>query len=101
MMLFLALALVGVAVGGATAFVIFWPLALVHLRDRHPALRSELGPAAFLHPAALGWLLRGGYRAAGDPNLDGLATPAKVSLLVILTSLAASGALWLLSELMP
>lgn len=99
MLLFTALTLVGVAVGGLTAFVIFWPLALVHLRDRHPALKAELGPGAFANPVALGWLLRGGYRAARDRHLDGLATPAKVSLIVIIASLAASGALWLLSEL--
>ena len=42
-------------------------------------------------------LLRGGYRSAGDRNLSGLATPARISLLVILFALAASALLWLLS----
>ena len=55
MILFLALLSLALAIAGATAFVIFWPLALVHLRDRHPALHARLGPAAFLHPGAL-WL---------------------------------------------
>ena len=38
MTLFFALCFVGVAVAGFSAFVIFWPLTLVHVRDRHPAL---------------------------------------------------------------
>ncbi|HZH42660.1 MAG TPA: hypothetical protein VEY50_01050 [Lysobacter sp.] len=98
MLLFAALALIGVAVGGLTAFVIFWPLTLVHVRDRHPGLQAELGAGAFANPTALRWLLRGGYRRVRDRNLDGLATPAKVSLLVVLGSLLASGALWGLAE---
>ena len=36
MTLFFALCFVGVAVAGLTALLIFWPLTLVHLRDRHP-----------------------------------------------------------------
>lgn len=98
MILFFALLFVAMAIAGASAFVIFWPLTLVHVRDRHPALREQWGPGAFLNPAALGWLLRGGYRAAGDGNLSGLASPARVSLLTIIIALALAGVLWGLSE---
>jgi len=97
MILFFALVLIAVAIAGATAFVIFWPLALVHIRDRHPQLDDVLGPAAFISPRALGWLLSGRYRALGDRNLDGLATPARISLLCIIGGLAFSGVLWLLA----
>jgi hypothetical protein len=97
LVLFLALLFVAVAIGGATAFVIFWPLTLVHIRDRHQALRSELGEGAFLNPAVLWWLLRGGYRATPDRSLSGLATPARISLAVILLGLALAGLLWLWS----
>ncbi|MGJ7901059.1 hypothetical protein [Lysobacter sp. 1R34A] len=97
MILFLALTFVGIAISALCAFAIFWPLALVHLRDRHPALRGELGEAAFVDPSAWRWLLRQRYRVAGDRNLDGLATPARVSLLIVFASLACSGLLWLLS----
>ena len=43
--LFLALLFVATAIAGATAFVIFWPLTLVHIRDRHPAIGKLLGEA--------------------------------------------------------
>lgn len=98
MILFLALLFVAVAITGFCALVIFWPLTLVHLRDRHPRLRAELGAAAFANPQALWWLLRGGYRVARDRYLDGLATPARLSLATILLGLTASGLLWLWSE---
>ena len=101
MILFLALCFVAMSIAGATAFAIFWPLALVHIRDRHPDIGAVLGPGAFLKPAALAWLLRGGYRSARDPSLSGLATPARVSLAVILTGLALAGLLWLLSLAFP
>ncbi len=101
MILFLALLFVAIAIAGACAFVIFWPLALVHMRDRQPQVRDTLGAAAFLNPSALWWLLVGGYRAAGDRNLDGLATPARVSLYTILGGLAAAGILWLWSVAYP
>jgi hypothetical protein len=52
MILFFALLCVAVAIAGATAFVIFWPLTLVHIRDRHPGVRAELGPAALSSPFA-------------------------------------------------
>ena len=97
MLLFLALLSLALAIAGATAFVIFWPLALVHIRDRHPALKSRLGAGAFLRPAALGWLLSGGYRGAGDANLSGLATPARISLWTIIGGAAMAGVLWLVA----
>ena len=96
--LFLALFAFAIAIAGATAFVIFWPLALVHVRDRHPQITTQLGEGAFLKPRALWWLLRGGYRAAGDRNLSGLATPSRISLLVILGGVALGGVLWLLGQ---
>ena len=95
--LFLALLFVAIAIAGATAFVIVWPLTLVHIRDRHPAIGEVLREGAFLRPAALWWLLRGGYRATPDRSLSGLATPARISLAVILLGLALAGLLWLWS----
>ena len=100
MILFLALCFVGVAVGGLTAFVIFWPLSLVHLRDRHPRARDSLGEGAFLSPSALRWLLSGRYREVHDAQFSGLATPARVSAYVILGALSLSALLWLWSEVL-
>jgi hypothetical protein len=95
--LFLALCSLALAIAGATALAIFWPLTLVHVRDRHPELQRNLGELAFAKPSSLWWLLRGGYRAANDRNLNGLATPARISLMCIIGGLAAGGLLWLLS----
>ena len=100
MILFLALCFVGVAIGGLTAFVIFWPLSLVHLRDRHPQARESLGEGAFLSPSALRWLLSGRYREVHDAQFTGLATPARVSAYVILGALSLSALLWLWSEVL-
>ena len=97
MILFFALLFVATSIAGACAFVIFWPLALVHIRDRHPALKAQLGDGAFANPHTLLWLLRGGYRATPDPGLSGLATPARVSLMVIILGLVLAGLLWLVS----
>jgi hypothetical protein len=97
LVMFLALLFVAAAIAGATAFVIFWPLTLVHVRDRHPAIKAALGEGAFLKPSALWWLLRGGYRATPDTSLSGLATPARISLAVIILGLALAGLLWLWS----
>lgn len=99
MILFLALVFFAVAIAGATAFVIFWPLSLVHLRDRHPEVGDALGPVAFANPRALGWLLAGHYRRTGDRNLSGLATPARISLICIIAGLALSALMWLLSTM--
>ncbi len=97
MILFFALLFVAAAIAGACAFVIFWPLALVHLRDRHPEVRTQLGDGAFLNPAALWWLLSGQYRQTRDPQFTGLATPAMLSLSTILLGLLGAGMLWLWS----
>ena len=80
MLLFFALCFVGVAIAGSTAFVIFWPLTLVHVRDRHAGSRADFGPGAFSNPAALRWLITGGYRGIADPSLSGLATPAMLAM---------------------
>ncbi len=100
MLLFFALCLVGVAIAGFSAFVIFWPLTLVHVRDRHAGLAAHWGEGAFLKPEALRWLLSAHYRAAGDASLSGLATPARISLLVMVGALALSGLLALISMVM-
>ncbi|MEZ0470194.1 hypothetical protein [Luteimonas salinilitoris] len=97
MTLFLALCFVGIAIGGACAFVIFWPLSLVHLRERDPQLRARLGEGAFLKPSALGWLLSGGYRESRDRQFTGLATPARIALMTVLAALGMAGLLWLWS----
>ena len=98
LILFLALTAFAIAIAGATALVIFWPLTLVHIRDRHPQITAQLGHGAFLKPSALWWLLRGGYREAGDRSLSGLATPSRVSLLTILFGLAMGGVLWVIGK---
>jgi hypothetical protein len=98
MILFFALVSLSLAIAGATAFVIFWPLALVHLRDRHPAILASLGSLSFINPTSLSWLLRAQYRTTGDRNLSGLATPARLSLLTIIGGLVMAGILWALSE---
>lgn len=97
MILFFALLFVALAIAGFCAFIIFWPLTLVHVRDRHPAVTAELGQGAFLKPVALGWLLSGRYRDTRDTSLTGLATPARLSLLTIFAGLLMAGLLWLLS----
>ena len=91
MLLFAALCFVGITIGGLTAFVIFWPLSLVHLRDNNPALRERLGEGAFLKPSALRWLLSGDYREFPDTAFTGLATPARIALIVTLGAAMATG----------
>ena len=93
--MFLALTSLAVAISGALAFVLFWPMALVHLRDRHPELLRSFGGFAFASPVALGWLLRARYRTLSDRSLDGLATPARLALWCTILALAISGVLWL------
>lgn len=98
LVLFFALLSFATAIAGASAFVIFWPLCLVHIRDRHPQITALLGEGAFLKPQALRWLLRGDYRETGDRNLSGLATPSRISLLVILGGIAMGGVLWIIGK---
>lgn len=94
MLTFLALVCVAIAISGATAFVFFWPISLVHLRDRHAALLTGFGDFAFAAPQALVWLLRARYRELRDPMLNGLCTPAWLSLWSIILSLFAAAALY-------
>lgn len=100
MILFFALLFVATAIAGFCALVIFWPLTLVHVRDRHPDIAERLGPGAFMKPAALAWLMRGDYRSTGDHSLSGLATPARVSVAVIVFGLGMAGLLWLVFEIL-
>ena len=101
MVLFFAMLFVALAIAGATAFVIFWPLSLVHLRDRHPRIRAGLGEAAFANPRALWWLLSMKYREVRDAGFTGLATPAMIALACIVFGLAMAGILWLWSVAFP
>ncbi len=100
LILFLALTAFAMAIAGATALVIFWPLTLVHVRDRHPVIASAFGPGAFLNPRALWWVLSGSYRDSGDRSLSGLATPTRISLLVILFGIAMGALLWVVGKAM-
>ncbi len=70
------------------------------MRDRHAGTSADFGPGAFVNPAALRWLLAGGYRATPDPSLSGLATPARIALLTIIFGLSMAGLLWLVAEVM-
>ena len=101
MVLFFALWFVAMAIAGATAFVIFWPLSLVHLRDKHPETKPLLGEFAFLNPKALWWLLTGHYRSLQDRSFTGLATPARISLIIILTGLFFAFLLYVFATLYP
>ena len=98
MLLFLALCFFGVAIAGASAFVIFWPLTLIHVRDRHAGTAVDFGSGAFMNPRALSWLLSGAYRERSDSALSGLATPARIALITLMIGLGTAGALWLGAE---
>ncbi|MGB3393122.1 MAG: hypothetical protein WA956_04305 [Stenotrophomonas sp.] len=98
MTLFFALCFIGVAIAGFSAFMIFWPLTLIHVRDRHPVLADEFGEGAFLKPGSLRWLVTGGFKAAADRSLTGLAAPARIALLVMLGGLGMALLLWILSQ---
>lgn len=99
MILFAALLAVAFAIAGATAFVMFWPITLVHLRDRHAGVLAGFGSFAFASPTALGWLLSGRYRELSDRNLNGLATPSRLALMSIIGGLAAAGVLFAFGSL--
>lgn len=98
MLTFLALVALAVAISGVMAFVFFWPMALVHLRDRHASQLAGFGGFAFAAPAALQWLLAGRYRSLRDPALDGLCTPARYSLWSVIVALLACAALLLVGR---
>jgi hypothetical protein len=98
MLTFLALLGVAVAISALMAFVFFWPMALVHLRDRHGETLRAFGGFAFADPGALRWLATGRYRDLRDPALNGLCTPAMLSLWSIALSLAASGILLVMAD---
>ncbi|MEO7478163.1 MAG: hypothetical protein ABIT64_02905 [Lysobacteraceae bacterium] len=88
MILTLSLLGLALAITGLMACAFFWPMTLVHLRDRHPDLHATL--EAF-DPASLLWLLAGRYRALNDPGLDGLAVPARIALIGLLFGLLNAG----------
>jgi len=97
--LFSALLCFGIAIAGLTAFLIFWPLTLIHIRDRYPALAFEWGNGAFLRAHSLYWLLTRRFLALNDRNLSGLAKPARLALLVMLAGLMATCVLWLADKM--
>lgn len=94
--MFLALTTLAIAISGALAFVLFWPMALVHLRDRHTEILRGFGSFAFASPKAMRWLLAGQYKTLSDRSLDGLAIPARLALWCTILALVASGVLWLI-----
>ena len=90
----LALSFIALAIAGATALAIFWPLTKVHLRDRHPNWRND-----YLQGAnEFKWFFTGRFSQIKDPNLSGLARPLQIALWVILTGLVGAWILWLVSE---
>lgn len=101
MILFIALCLIGIAIAGVCAFLIFWPLSLVHLRERHPEVHHRLGAAAFCSPGALCWLLSMRYRQVRDSSFTGLATPAALALWTSVCALLLSGLMWLWATAFP
>jgi hypothetical protein len=90
--------------------LVVYVCGLANIRDAIPTrarrargvlkITARLGEGAFLKPKALWWLLRGDYYAAGDRNLSGLATPSRISLLVILGGIAMGGVLWIIGQAM-
>ncbi len=93
MILFFALLSVAIAISGLLGFLFFWAMAQVHLRDRRETSDADQAGSGFASPRALFWLLRGGYREAGDAGLAGLCVPAQVSLWTVIAGLASAGAL--------
>ncbi|HEY2344917.1 MAG TPA: hypothetical protein VGH80_03425 [Xanthomonadaceae bacterium] len=88
----LTFSLLGVAcaITGLMGFVFFWPMTVVHLRDRHPELHARLGGAGMVAAPTLIWLLAGRYHDAHDPGLDGLGTPARIALAITLLGAASA-----------
>ncbi len=88
----LTFSLLGVAIvmTGATAFVFFWPMTVVHLRDRHPQIHARMGGVGMMAASTLWWLLAGRFHDLHDPGVDGLATPARLALFGTLLGLASA-----------
>jgi hypothetical protein len=97
MLITLALLGLAIAITGLMGFAFFWPMTLVHLRDRYPALHAQIGAAGVVAIPSLIWLLTGRFRESRDPALDGLGTPARIALIVLLTGLASAGGFGLLA----
>lgn len=93
MVMFLALCCVAIAISGFLAFALFWPMTLVHLRDRHPQVLQGFGAMPFASKNGLAWLLMRRYTALSDGSLNGLATPAWLAAWCTIFSLIAAGAL--------
>jgi hypothetical protein len=81
MILTISLLGVALAITGLMAFAFFWPMTLVHLRDRHSEVHVRLGAITIV---GMSWLLAGRYRDLHDPALDGLAIPARIALVALL-----------------
>ncbi len=96
LILTLALSSMALAIAGATALAIFWPLTHVQLRDLHPGWVGRY----LVQPKRNRWLwfLRGGFTEINDPRVNGLARPLQISLWVIAFGLSCAGLLWLISE---
>ncbi len=90
----IALSFIALAISGATALAIFWPLSKVHLRDKHPGWRENHlhGANEFL------WFFRGGFKGIGDRDLNAFARPVQLALWTIAFGLMGGWVLWLLSE---
>jgi hypothetical protein len=62
----------------------------VHIPDRHPGLQGVLGEGAFPRDVGLGLAAAARYLDANDANLNGLANPARISLLTIIAGLVCA-----------
>lgn len=93
MIMFLALNCIAIAISGFLAFALFWPMALVHMRDRHPDILRSFGSPAFVSKTGLSWLLMRRYRQLQDGSLNGLATPAWLAAWCTIFALIAAGLL--------
>lgn len=90
---FLILSGAGIAAAGLAGYLLFAPLAWRHLRERFPGKNPY---RTFVSPAFFIWILRSGWRQYADPNLAGLAAPARwLAIALILGTLLATLTLWL------
>ena len=90
MLITLALLGVATAITGLMGFVFFWPMTLVHLRDRYPAVHARIEGDGVVAVSSLRWLLAGRYRDERDPGLNGLGMPARIALVVLLAGIASA-----------